>query len=189
MRVQSLAMYQTKFCFHVFLIGLVLAGLTGFSVGSASDQSINSERSNPTYAISTEEIIRKLSPPSISPNTRSLRNLRVEPASIDFEVSFDFGSPHLRQESKPLLRQIASAMSSDRLKDEAFLIEGHTDRKGSEVFNLRLSEARALAVVSFLVSEGVSADRLTAVGKGFSNPLDTKDPYSAVNRRVKVTTK
>lgn len=175
--------YLPQLCVGAYMIvGVLLA-----TDLIASEQLKDLARPEVTSAISTEEIIQRLSPPNNTPNTRSLRNLKIEPASIDFEISFDFGSPRLRDESKPLLKQIAAAMMSDRLKNELFLIEGHTDRKGSEAFNLRLSEARAKAVLSFLESEGVSTDRLTAIGKGFSIPLDPQDPFSAVNRRVKVS--
>lgn len=65
-------------------------------------------------------------------------------------------------------------------------IEGHTDSKGTAASNLALSRARANAVLTYLVSKGVAADRLTAVGFGESRPAlpNTTEANQAVNRRV-----
>lgn len=67
-------------------------------------------------------------------------------------------------------------------------IEGHTDAQGDSFDNLELSGRRALAVRDYLISKGVSADRLEAIGFGESQPLvagDTEEAY-AKNRRVEL---
>ena len=65
-------------------------------------------------------------------------------------------------------------------------IGGHTDGKGSEAYNQRLSENRAKAVVDYLVSKGVDAKRLKYKGYGKTMPVDTNDTEEgrAKNRRV-----
>ncbi|MEV4411735.1 OmpA family protein [Catellatospora sp. NPDC049609] len=65
-------------------------------------------------------------------------------------------------------------------------VEGHTDDKGTAASNLALSRARAKAVVDFLVSQGIAADRLTAAGFGETRPAvpNTSEANRAVNRRV-----
>ncbi|WP_144125060.1 OmpA family protein [Catellatospora sichuanensis] len=65
-------------------------------------------------------------------------------------------------------------------------IEGHTDNNGSTGDNLALSRARAKTVLTFLVSQGIAADRLTAQGYGESRPArpNTSEANQAVNRRV-----
>jgi OmpA-OmpF porin, OOP family len=73
-------------------------------------------------------------------------------------------------------------------------IEGHTDSIGSESYNQRLSERRALAVKHYLVSRGVAGDRLDTVGYGESRPVapnktpDGKDNPEgrAMNRRAEL---
>ncbi len=65
-------------------------------------------------------------------------------------------------------------------------IHGHTDSIGSDAFNKTLSQKRAQAVRDYLVSKGINADRLTAVGKGEADPIATNDTPEgrAQNRRV-----
>jgi len=51
------------------------------------------------------------------------------------------------------------------------MVTGHTDRIGSEAYNQKLSEQRANKVKDYLVSQGIDAGRLQAVGKGESEPV------------------
>lgn len=60
-----------------------------------------------------------------------------------------------------------------------------TEKKGDAAFNQRLSEARAQAAVDFMINhEGIAADRLEAVGKGFTEPKNPDDPTAPENRRT-----
>ena len=70
----------------------------------------------------------------------------------------------------------------------SFSVEGHTDSIGTKGFNQTLSEARAAAVVDYLSSRNVSAERLNAVGFGENNPIDTNinSAGRANNRRVEI---
>lgn len=65
-------------------------------------------------------------------------------------------------------------------------VGGHTDNTGEAKYNQKLSEARAQTVMDYLIQKGVAAERLTAVGYGFSQPLASNDTEEgrAENRRV-----
>ena len=65
-------------------------------------------------------------------------------------------------------------------------IEGHTDSKGNDASNLRLSDARARSVLAFLVQQGLPAARLTAQGFGEARPIadNANEAGRARNRRV-----
>lgn len=67
-------------------------------------------------------------------------------------------------------------------------VEGHTDSVGTDAYNQALSERRAEAVRSYLVTRGVSASRLTAVGYGESQPVASNETAEgrALNRRVEL---
>lgn len=100
-------------------------------------------------------------------------------------IQFAFGSTQLTPESSATLKNLGEALNHQLADQKSFLIEGHTDRKGTRAYNDELSKGRADAVKDYLVHEtGVSPDRLQAVGKGYSEPANSKNPYAAENRRV-----
>jgi outer membrane protein OmpA-like peptidoglycan-associated protein len=65
-------------------------------------------------------------------------------------------------------------------------LSGHTDSKGSDDYNQRLSESRAKACVDYLISKGIKADRMVWKGYGETKPIDTNDTDEgrANNRRT-----
>jgi outer membrane protein OmpA-like peptidoglycan-associated protein len=102
------------------------------------------------------------------------------------QIQFDFNSATVKPESKEALANLASAMQSKDLLDAKFVIEGHTDAKGKQDYNQRLSQHRADSVREFLVSKGVGSVRLSAAGKGSTELSNKDDPNAAENRRVKI---
>jgi len=107
--------------------------------------------------------------------------------AVALAVNFAFNSAVLSPESQELLDQLAVAMQSPALKGYRFRLEGHTDSKGSAAYNLKLSQRRAQAVREYLSKEEkIVPARLTAVGKGATDPLDAAHPEAAVNRRVQI---
>jgi len=67
-------------------------------------------------------------------------------------------------------------------------VSGHTDSRGSNAYNQKLSEHRAAAVKEYLVKHGVAADRISTVGYGETKPLadNNSDAGRDANRRVEV---
>lgn len=68
-------------------------------------------------------------------------------------------------------------------------VAGHTDSTGSDAYNLQLSQRRADAVASYLVSQGIKRERLITVGAGEAYPIASNDTEQgrAANRRVELT--
>ena len=84
-------------------------------------------------------------------------------------IYYDFNSASLRDESFPVLDQLVSMMNEN--KDMRLEIGAHTDSKGTDVYNLKLSDARAKSVVDYLIGKGIAADRLESKGYGESKPV------------------
>ena len=79
------------------------------------------------------------------------------------DILFDFNKATINAQSNAKLDQAAQIIKGS---DGRFLVEGHTDKKGSDAYNLKLSQQRAAAVVNALEARGVSADQLKSRGLG-----------------------
>ena len=102
-------------------------------------------------------------------------------------ILFATGKADVQPESRPVLKEIASTLKQHA--DLKIVIEGHTDNVGSSASNLALSDARAAAVKSTLVSDfGMDGSRITTKGLGDTKPSvpNTTSAGRAQNRRVEV---
>lgn len=102
-------------------------------------------------------------------------------------ILFDTGKSSFKQETFPVLVAITKILKE--YPKANFSIDGHTDSVGSASSNQLLSERRANAVRDYLISNGISADRLSAAGYGETSPIDSNATRSGRknNRRVEVS--
>lgn len=113
--------------------------------------------------------------------------LAAQPARASILVTFVTNSSDLTTGAKSALDVLAAAMQSEKLAAVKFTIEGHADPRGSEDMNLKLSQARADSVRTYLTSaHGLAAERVTAVGKGSSALMKPSEPAAPENRRVTI---
>ncbi|SFB83350.1 Outer membrane protein OmpA [Massilia yuzhufengensis] len=126
--------------------------------------------------------------PSSATPDGGTRNLYVTAApKVDLNVRFGFDSAAITPDAEPMLAALATALTSPELRGHRFVVAGHTDRRGSNDYNKRLSCERALAVRAFLVKRyAIDSKRLVALGFGFDKLLDAETPENEVNRRVEI---
>jgi len=101
-------------------------------------------------------------------------------------VTFESGSVTLTQASLIVLNDVAATLlRNPEIKAE---IAGYTDNRGSVALNKRLSEKRAIAVLDYLISQGVASANLAAKGYGPVNPIADNNTADgrALNRRVEM---
>ena len=113
-----------------------------------------------------------------------------EPPSMNLNINFEFDSAALTSDGKVLVGNLGRALKDPRLAGQKFIIEGHTDGKGTDAYNKALSERRAETVKKELIAQhGADASHLEAIGFGKTQLLDKANAESWVNRRVKVVNK
>jgi outer membrane protein OmpA-like peptidoglycan-associated protein len=120
------------------------------------------------------------------------KNLMLVPIEVGQTIRlnnifFDFGKSTLRQESNEELNNVVNLLNNNpKMEIE---IAGHTDNIGSDAANMKLSDDRANAVRSYIVSKGINASRITAKGYGETKPVATNDTDEGrqINRRVEFT--
>ena len=101
-------------------------------------------------------------------------------------INFNTGKSTFKEEAYPTLQAITAILKE--YPKANFRIEGHTDSVGSNSLNQKLADARANAVMDYLINNGVSAARLNAKGYGEESPIESNNTRAgrAANRRVEV---
>jgi outer membrane protein OmpA-like peptidoglycan-associated protein len=147
----------------------------------------------PSYSAS-DIVSHFAAPPNLGParalcigtESECAKNVVAKPkpaSNFDLVVNFEYNSATLTKSARANLDEFAKALKDPRLDTSAFVVEGHTDGKGGDTYNLDLSSRRANAVVEYLKDKGVDTAKLEARGYGKLKPL-TPDPLAGTNRRV-----
>ncbi|MEF3128341.1 DUF4384 domain-containing protein [Rhizobium leguminosarum] len=112
----------------------------------------------------------------------------IVPVSIPVPITFDFDKSSFTSIGTEAAEELLEALKEQ--KPGRVILIGHTDRRGGDDYNQKLSERRAQAVADFLKSHGIDAT-IDAEGRGASEPVDvtatanlTEDDVDALNRRV-----
>ena len=136
------------------------------------------------YHIDDIRIWQEGAKPDPKPKKFEVVNIKKnEPITLE-NIFFDYDKSTLKPVSFEELNKLLTFLQKNpKIK---IRIQGHTDNRGNEEYNLRLSTSRAEAVFNFLKEKGISVDRLTYVGFGESHPIDTNDLEEGrdKNRRV-----
>ncbi len=110
-----------------------------------------------------------------APVPKSVTSVKPVAAKITLssDALFDFDKAVLRAEGKAKLDELLTKVQGIKL--EVIIAVGHADRFGSDAYNQKLSDKRAAAVKSYLVSKGVEANRVYTEGKGKKQPVTKPD--------------
>jgi outer membrane protein OmpA-like peptidoglycan-associated protein len=149
------------------IIGAAVGGIAGAVIGHQMDQQAKEIKQNIPGAVVE----------------RVGEGLQVTFAS---GLLFDFDSDVLRTGARSNLATFAKSL--DKYPGTDVLVVGHTDNKGTNVYNASLATRRAASAQHYLASEGVASGRLRSVGRGESEPIATNDTDAGrqANRRVEI---
>ena len=120
------------------------------------------------------------------PRVSDMKTALDRDGHVTLYINFDFDKATLKPDAAPIIAQIVALLkSSPTLK---LSIDGYTDGVGLHDYNVKLSQARAAAVVAALVAQSIAADRLTSAGYGPDKPIASNDTDAgrAKNRRVEL---
>ncbi|MBC7622845.1 MAG: OmpA family protein [Aeromicrobium sp.] len=106
--------------------------------------------------------------------------------TIQAEALFDFDKSVLKPDGKKSIDEAIAKMK--QVDVEMVIATGHTDSVGTDAYNQKLSERRATTVKEYMVSQGISAAKITMLGKGETQPVATNKTSEgrAKNRRVDI---
>ena len=199
---------------HAFiaLLSLLTIG-AALSIGAAKAEDVTEDQILKALAPEKKPLTRSLSmgPPVADPaaaeaegkfvqslRNRSTRSLSMgeraqittmvkDKPKIDLEINFDYNSDRVSAKSLPSVQALGRALANPDLKGSTFIVAGHTDAAGSDVYNQELSERRVDSIKRYLVEKsGISATDLVTVGYGKTQLKDPANPLAEVNRRVQV---
>jgi OOP family OmpA-OmpF porin len=108
-------------------------------------------------------------PPDGCPKKYTLVEVKKDRIAIKQQVHFQSARWAVLKDSFPLLDQVVQVLRD--FPKMRISIEGHTDAIGGELANMKLSQARAESVRSYVAGKGIAADRLEAVGYGTTKPI------------------
>lgn len=119
----------------------------------------------------------------LNPNLDSRNKLENREIFANDNVYFDFDKFNVKPQYTANINKVADYLKAH--PTDSLLVEGHTDDRGTEEYNLALGERRALSVRDRLVSAGVSGDRITTISYGKEKPavIGNTEEAHAKNRR------
>jgi outer membrane protein OmpA-like peptidoglycan-associated protein/plastocyanin len=171
-------------CFYI----LLAVSVTGCGV-LASNGLDYSSYPIPKLAVAPAPLPPPVTPPCQLPEPGqpiTLEGCKIGDTIVLRGVNFEFDKAALTVNAKALLDQVAEALQLRA--DVKVEIDGHTDGKGSESYNQKLSEQRAASVQAYLLARSIAASRLSAKGFGKSVPIadNATDEGRELNRRVEL---
>ncbi len=171
----------------IFCIGLIMMGCPKKTVvreePSAKKEDaakIEAERAAKDKESKTKEDLEKS---LVAQRTPGIEGVVFE-SSLLKDIHFDFDKYDIRPEDVTILRENAALLK--KYPNVKVQIEGHCDERGTIEYNLALGERRATSTKNYLVSLGLSADRISTITFGKEKPLDPghHEEAWAKNRRA-----
>ena len=162
------------------LLVFFLAACSTTPKDTADSSGSGSSSSSSDVSSSEEGTITETSPETASITPGSQEDLIV---NVGDRVFFNYDSSDLDSEAQELLQDQVAWLK--QYSDVSVIVEGHCDERGTREYNLALGEKRAQSVKNYLISLGISSDRISTISYGKERPavVGSNDGAWAQNRR------
>ena len=170
------------------IIKLLASALLVFFLAACSTTPKDTADSSGSGSTSTSSDV------SSSAETETTESASIEPGSqedlivnVGDRVFFNYDSSELDNDAQELLQDQVAWLK--QYSDVSVIIEGHCDERGTREYNLALGEKRAQSVKNYIISLGISADRVSTISYGKERPavVGSNDGAWAQNRRSVTT--
>lgn len=120
------------------------------------------------------------------PDEKPRAQIDGDKITLNEKVFFKTAKSDILPQSYPLLNDVANILTENPKIE--IRIEGHTDSRGSDSYNQKLSEQRAASVRTYLLEQGIESNRMQSVGYGEQRPIEDNNTEAgrAANRRVEI---
>ncbi|HCD9234091.1 OmpA family protein [Elizabethkingia ursingii] len=154
-------------------LGVVLGGIVGGAAGGLIGNKMDKQAKEINQALPGAQVER------VGEGIKVILN--------ESTINFDFNSSNLTTAAKTNLDKLIPVFKTN--PDTNINVSGYTDSKGSDAYNLSLSEKRANAVIGYFVANSLDGNRFVAKGMGKADPVASNDTDAgrAQNRRVEFT--
>ncbi len=173
-------------------IGAGAGGAIGGVIGSRSDNTAKGAILGAMIGGTAGALIGKYMDKQAQELDEDLKGAKVERVGEGIKITFDsgilfaFDSDELSPAARENISNLAETLK--KYEDTNVVVEGHTDNKGSDSYNKKLSQQRADSVSDMLTSLGVENSRISEVGYGENQPVadNSTEEGRRLNRRVEV---
>jgi len=159
------------------------SGSRSVSPSSSTTYMISAKGEGGTTQASTRITVTNPPPPPAPPTARE-ESLEEQFTKKVRDIYFDYDKSDVRDDGKPTLSEAADFLKQH--SNVKFSIEGHCDERGSEEYNLGLGDRRANAAKNYLLSLGITSDRMNTISYGKERPQcrDANEECYQKNRRA-----
>jgi outer membrane protein OmpA-like peptidoglycan-associated protein len=183
---------NTSRVFRGGAVGAGAGGVIGGAIGSRSDNTAQGAIIGAAIGGTAGALIGKYMDNQAKELEKDLEGAEIERVGEGIKVTFDsgilfgFDSSDLTPAANNNIAEMAKILQ--KYEDTNILIEGHTDSRGAENYNQRLSERRAKSVANALSKLGVRNVRIKEIGYGQNQPVadNSTEEGRQLNRRVEV---
>ncbi len=166
--------------------GAIIGGAVGAVAGVAIGKYMDKQKKELEEDLDEDVQIERIESPKDAEGNSTAPEKEGLKLTFESGILFDTNSSTLKPKAKENIQKMVKTLQ--KYEDTNLTIEGHTDSRGSDAHNQKLSESRAKSVADYAKSLGLAENRITTTGFGEQNPVanNSTEEGRSQNRRVEI---